>query len=374
MIDPGSFHFALKNLGIEFFVGVPDSLLKNLCAYLDDHVSGDEHVITANEGNAIALAAGYHLATGNTGAVYMQNSGLGNCVNPLTSLVDRDVYNIPMLLIIGWRGEPGIKDEPQHIKQGRITIGQLDLLDIPYHILDARSDLEDALASLLAAENMARGPVALLIRKETFSDYKRSKNYQYDYTLKREEALNCILSLAKSDDLIVSTTGKTSRELFELRKMREEKQSDFLTVGSMGHTSSIALGIALGKPHRRVICIDGDGSFIMHMGSLPIIGSLQPENFVHILLNNSAHESVGGQETVAGAMDISKIVQACGYTGYLQARNTRELEQSWEKINQMQGPVLLEIKVCLGSRNDLGRPDSTPILNKQAFMEFCSEC
>ena len=374
MIDPGLLCKALQKRNIDFFAGVPDSLLKNFCAYIDDNGSPGKHVITANEGNAVALAAGYHLATGKTGAVYMQNSGLGNCVNPLTSLTDSEVYNIPVLLIIGWRGEPGIKDEPQHIKQGRVTTGQLDLLEIPYQILDAQSDLETALNKLLTSENMSKGPVALLIRKKTFSDYKRTKACPYDFTLRREQALSSILSLADQNDLVVSTTGKTSRELFELRKSRSENQCDFLTVGSMGHTSSIALGVALGRPHRRVLCIDGDGSFIMHMGSLPIIGSLKPSNFVHILLNNSAHESVGGQETVAGAMDISKIVKACGYKEYFQAGNTLEIEECWERIKRLQGPVLLEIKVCLGSRDDLGRPDSTPIQNKQSFMEFCSAC
>lgn len=374
MIAPELFYKTLLEKGIDFFTGVPDSLLKNFCAYIDDHGPANKHVITANEGNAVALAVGYHLATGRTGAVYMQNSGLGNCVNPLTSLADRDVYNIPLLLIIGWRGEPGIKDEPQHIKQGRITTGQLDLLEIPYQILDAQSNLEETLNNLMTAENMNKGPVALLIRKKTFSEYKRSKKCPYDYTLKREEALRSILSQADTDDLIVSTTGKTSRELFELRKARSEKQCDFLTVGSMGHTSSIALGVAIGRPHRRVLCIDGDGSFIMHMGSLPIIGNLKPENLLHILLNNSAHESVGGQETVAGTMDISKIVKACGYQEYFQAGSTLEIEECWQKINKIKGPVLLEIKVCLGSREDLGRPDSTPSQNKKSFMEFCSAC
>ncbi|WP_045221199.1 phosphonopyruvate decarboxylase [Desulfonatronum thioautotrophicum] len=374
MLDPGLFHKALLKRDIDFFAGVPDSLLKNFCAYIDDQGTPGKHIITANEGNAVALATGYHLATGKTGAVYMQNSGLGNCINPLTSLTDQDVYNIPLLLIIGWRGEPGIKDEPQHIKQGRITTAQLDLLEIPYQILDAQSNLEEALNNLMTAENMCKGPVALLIRKKTFSEYKRSKKCLYDYTLKREEALRSILSQAGTDDLIVSTTGKTSRELFELRKERFEKQCDFLTVGSMGHASSIALGVAMGRPHRNVLCIDGDGAFIMHMGSLPIIGSLKPENFVHILLNNSAHESVGGQETVAGTIDISKIVKACGYKKYFQAGSSSEVEECWKEIKKIKGPVFLEIKVCVGSREDLGRPDSTPVQNKKSFMEFCSVC
>ena len=368
MIAPDQFYQAMKTSGIRLFAGVPDSLLSNLCAYIDDHSLPGEHIITANEGNAIALAAGYHLSSGQYAAVYMQNSGLGNTINPLTSLTDPEVYRIPMLLIIGWRGEPGIKDEPQHIKQGRITPGQLDLLEIPYQILDTESDGLKVLQQAMETLKATGAPVALLVRKDTFTEYKTKRPSGMPSSLKREEALRCLLALS-GDDLIVSTTGKTSREVFELRIERNEPQRDFLTVGAMGHTASIALGVALGNPDKRVICLDGDGSALMHLGALPIIGSQQPENFFHVLLNNAAHESVGGQPTIADQMDFAAICKASGYNAYAKACDETELRQAWQQLSQQAGPVLLEVCITTGSRKDLGRPTSTPEENKLAFMK-----
>jgi len=373
MISPASLVQILKSNGVEIFVGVPDSLLKSLCAWLADHSSHQDYIITANEGNAVALAAGYHLATGKIGAVFMQNSGIGNSINPLTSLTDSEVYSIPMLLIIGWRGQPGIKDEPQHIKQGRITPGQLELLEIPYKIMEKCSNPKILIPELVSTARAKNCPAALLVRKNTLSEYQRIKTTPPFSVLGREEALSHILELADSKDLIVSTTGKTSRELFELRKNRGEKQQDFLTVGSMGHTSSIALGVALGKPHRRVICLDGDGSLIMHMGAMPIIGSLKPANFIHILLNNCSHESVGGQETVAEKMDFKAISIACGYRHYCLVQDKNQLCAFMKKINKILGPVFIELRICSGSRDDLGRPITTPLQNKKTFMEFCCD-
>lgn len=369
MIHPERFYNSLQDRGIGLFAGVPDSLLKHFCAYMQDQCQTGEHIITANEGNAVALAAGYYLTTGRPGAVYMQNSGLGNCVNPLTSLTDPDVYSIPVLLIIGWRGEPGVKDEPQHVKQGRITPAQLDVLEIPYHVLEADSNPEQVLEKVFAAMQDRSAPAALLVRKGTFAAYKGTPPGRQETALTREEALGAILELTGTDDLFISTTGKTSRELFELRAKRGEPQQDFLTVGSMGHTSSIALGAALGNPERRIICLDGDGSLIMHMGSMPVTGSMGPANLVHVLLNNRAHESVGGQPTVAGQMDVAGIARACGYREYHLCRDIQGLEQAWQKINTCQGPQLLEVQIRTGSREDLGRPTSTPGQNKQAFMQ-----
>lgn len=368
MIAPHDFFTQAKASGIRFFAGVPDSLLANLCAYIDDHSAAGEHVITANEGNAIALAAGYHLSSGNTAAVYMQNSGLGNTINPLTSLTDPEVYKIPMLLIIGWRGEPGVKDEPQHIKQGRITPAQLDLLEIPYWVLDAHSNLPDLLGAALEKMHSSNAPVALLVRKDTFSKYKSTRTAQLQSSLQREDALRELLSLS-GDDLVVSTTGKTSREVFEIRNQAGLPQRDFLTVGAMGHTASIALGVALGNPEKRVICIDGDGSALMHLGALPIIGSLKPRNLVHVLLNNAAHESVGGQPTVAGEMDFQAISAASGYVGYFRAETLDQLKAAWDTIQNAAGPILLEVRIGIGSRDDLGRPTSTPEQNKLAFIQ-----
>ncbi len=369
MISPEFFLDSLKQNGIDFFCGVPDSLLKNFCACIDDNVDKNSHIITANEGNAIALAAGYHLATGNIGLVYMQNSGIGNSINPLTSLTDPEVYNIPLLLVIGWRGEPGVKDEPQHVKQGRISAKQLEILEIPYVILEAKSDVGEVLSTVFSELNNKKSPVAILVKAETFSGYKSSKTNCFDYPLSREEALRTILKLSKSRDLFVSTTGKTSRELYELRIERNEVQKDFLTVGAMGHTSSIALGVALGRPDKRVICIDGDGSMLMHMGALPVIGDLKPPNFVHIIINNASHESVGGQPTVAGNVDFKQLALACGYKSCFSANDADTLNNAWSEIEKISGPVMLEVRVKQGSRDNLSRPSGTPVENKKNFMD-----
>ncbi|TWI66073.1 phosphonopyruvate decarboxylase [Desulfobotulus alkaliphilus] len=373
MIEPSFFYELIRQKGTDFFAGVPDSLLKHFCAFVDDRCSPKEHIITANEGNAIAMAAGYHMATGKTGAVYMQNSGLGNCVNPLTSLTDPEVYGIPMLLVIGWRGEPGVKDEPQHIKQGRITRQQLDILEIPHAILGPDTDPAPLLDGLFAHMEKQKSPAAVLVKKNTFAPYKAKAVPAPDTRLMREEALSILLGLADASDLIVSTTGKTSRELFEVRQLRGEKQRDFLTVGSMGHTASIAMGVAAGRPEKRVLCLDGDGSLLMHMGSMAIIGSLKPDNFVHILLNNAAHESVGGQPTVAGKIDFKAMARACGYRNWLLASDAESLKGAWEEICRSKGPQMLEIKILPGSRDNLGRPTSTPEQNRQAFMAACCD-
>lgn len=373
MIAPSAFYDGLRSRGISFFSGVPDSLLKAFCAYVDDHAAPGEHVIAANEGNAIALAAGYHLATGRVGVVYMQNSGLGNAVNPLASLADSEVYRIPVLLVIGWRGEPGVKDEPQHVKQGRITPGLLDVLEIPYRILESDSSLEPLLDDVFATVKKTAAPVALLVRKKVFEPYESMRNVLPISSLCREEALGSLLDLLGPNDLIVSTTGKTSRELYEWRVRRGEKMRDFLTVGSMGHTSSIALGVALGRPDRRVICLDGDGSLLMHMGALPVLGNVAPRNLVHVVLNNAAHESVGGQPTVADRLVFGKLAEACGYKGWYQADSLESISAAWADIESAEGPVLLEIKLACGSRPDLGRPTTTPEENKREFMRFGRE-
>lgn len=371
MINPKEFVDALAEQGIDFYAGVPDSLLKDFCAYVDDHGKPGQHVITANEGNAVAMASGYHMATGKSAVVYLQNSGLGNTINPLTSIADKEVYQTPMLLVVGWRGEPGIKDEPQHVKQGRITPEQLELLEIPYRVVTADSPpLELARWSRDALDETG-APVALLIKNGAFAGYKSQRRPATDATLLREAALDVLLTLA-GDASIVSTTGKTSREVFELRVAREEKQRDFLTVGGMGHTASIALGAAMGQPDKPVVCIDGDGSVLMHLGAMPIIGSLQPANFTHVLLNNAAHESVGGQPTVADRIDFRAIALACGYNAYAVASTPEEIKTAWKQLADEPGPVMLEVRITTGSRSDLGRPTSTPRENKQAFIEWLS--
>lgn len=369
MIQPKDFFEAMSARGVGFYAGVPDSLLANFCAYVDDQGGRDKHLITANEGNAVALAMGYHMATNKVATVYMQNSGLGNTVNPLTSLADPQVYKVPMLLVVGWRGEPGFKDEPQHVKQGRVTLPQLDVLEIPHWVLDANSDVNTILDAAFASMRERNAPVALVVRKDTFAKYKPQNTPAEASNLAREAALEQLLQLCAEDDLIVSTTGKTSREVFELRVKHGQKQRDFLTVGGMGHTASIALGVAIGQPQRRVVCLDGDGSLLMHMGSMPVIAGYKPERFVHVLLNNESHESVGGQATAAGLVNFAQLADAVGYAGYAVANDVPSLQQAWQSLAHKQGPVLLEVKIKNGSRDDLGRPTTTAEQNKLAFME-----
>lgn len=373
MINCENFYNLLLGNGIGFFAGVPDSLLKNICAYISDNVPSNKHTIAANEGGAIALASGYHLATGGLGLVYMQNSGEGNAVNPLVSLADPAVYSIPMLIMIGWRGEPGEKDEPQHIKQGKITLDILDALEIPYGILP-QSDEEAASMLSVAIDNVQRNnaPYAIVVRKGTFEPYKlKNKISPNSDRILREEAISIITKELESKDVVVSTTGMTSRELFESRdKASEGHNRDFLTVGSMGHSSQIALGIAITRPDRQVYCLDGDGALIMHMGSLAIIGSKKPKNFKHIVINNGSHESVGGQPTAGFVMDIPAIAKACGYNSVFVAESPKDIKEKMSEFKKSEGPALLEIKVNQGHRENLGRPTTTPAENKEAFMKF----
>jgi phosphonopyruvate decarboxylase len=311
---------------------------------------------------------GRFMGSGSPAVVYMQNSGLGNAINPLASLADPQVYSIPMLLIIGWRGEPGVKDEPQHVKQGQITPKQLEIMDIPFVVLDNKTDVEKSVLPLLNTMSEQHRPVAVLVKKNTFSDFNGVGNSVPASNLNREDALSTLLNIFDKQDVIVSTTGKTSREVFELRKNLNQPASDFLTVGGMGHTSSIAMGVALGAPSKRVIAVDGDGSMLMHMGALPIIGCHGVGNLVHIVLNNECHESVGGQPTVAGQIDIKAIALASGYKEYFCACEKNEITEMWSKIEPNSGPILFEIKIAKGSRDSLGRPTSSPIENKLAFM------
>lgn len=370
MINPADFSAELDKLGIRFFTGVPDSLLQSLCAYIDDTLPSGQHTITANEGNALAMAAGYYLGTGQPACVYMQNSGLGNVVNPLTSLTDAEVYRIPALLIIGWRGEPGVKDEPQHVKQGRITPQMLDLLNVPYFSLNAQSDFRTLLAETVSIMHSTQSPVALLVHKDTFAGYKPASISEASANLSREAALGKLLQLSGENCALVATTGKTSRELYELRERAGQSQRDFLTVGAMGHASSIALGLALAKPEQKVICLDGDGALLMHLGAAAIIGQSKAANLLHVVLNNGAHESVGGQATVAGDIDIRAMAQAFGYRHYFKASSAAELQSVWRQCTAVAGPNMLEISIACGSRADLARPKTTPEQNKQAFMEY----
>jgi phosphonopyruvate decarboxylase len=368
MIQPKAFIERLRKGGVEFFAGVPDSLLKNLCAYITDNIARESNIIAANEGGAVALAAGYHLATRKTGCVYMQNSGEGNAVNPLLSLMDADVYRMPLLMIIGWRGEPGKHDEPQHVKQGKVTLSLLETMGIPYVVLD--ENWENQTDEALRVIQETNGIYALVVRKGTFEEYKLQNQVASDWALGREEAIKIVVDKLREDDIVVSTTGMISRELFEYREAKHQGHAhDFLTVGSMGHASQIALGIALQELERRVVVFDGDGAAIMHLGNMAITASQAPKNYIHIIYNNGAHDSVGGQPTVGLEINLPKIGEAMGYRTVLNATNAEELHEALIQLNDCAKPALLQICVRKGNRKDLGRPTTTPQENKNALME-----
>lgn len=372
MIDPQEFVEHLQSNAVEFFTGVPDSLLKDLCGRLEQLPRADQHIVAANEGGAIALALGYHLATRKVPLVYLQNSGLGNVINPLLSLVDEEVYSIPMLLVIGWRGEPDVHDEPQHKKQGRVMLSMLEAMEIPYSVLGPEVDhAETILANALAYVRKASAPFALVIKKGAFKAFTGSRVELQEFQLSREEAIQQVLDVLDENDMVVATTGMPSREVYECRaKKGEGHQRDFLTVGGMGHASQIALGIALQEPERSIYCLDGDGAVLMHMGALAINGSLKARNLKHIILNNGAHDSVGGQPTVGLSIDLLSIARAVGYQHAVRAQTREELHASLLALKDSIGPSLLEIRVHRGARKDLGRPATTPAQNKNAFMDF----
>ncbi len=373
MIRSQDFVDWLEAFGVDFYAGVPDSLLAPVCFYLADH-AGDNYVVAANEGGAVALACGYHLATGKVPLVYLQNSGQGNTINPLLSLAHRDVYAIPLLLLIGWRGEPGRKDEPQHARQGKVTVGLLEAIDIPYRLLAPEPEAArrgvDELLAIAAAQSR---PVALLVRKDTFESYQPLGQPASDFQMTREQAIEGIVANLGETDAIVSTTGKISRELYEYRnRARQGHQREFLTVGSMGHASQIAMGIALAKPDRQVFCLDGDGAMLMHMGGAAIVGAAGVANFKHVILNNGAHDSVGGMATVGLRVSFTEIVKACGYTEAWRVERREDLAGKVEQLRTVRGPAMLEVMVRKGARADLGRPTTTPIENKTAFTGFLS--
>ena len=371
MINPKYFYQELINNNINFFTGVPDSLLQSICAYISDHTSKENNIIAANEGGAIALGAGYHLATGKIPLIYMQNSGIGNAINPLLSLVDTKVYSIPMLLMIGWRGEPGVKDEPQHLKQGEVTIKLLESMSISYEVLsDNFIETKDVINKSIDYIRKNNCPLAFVIKNNIFEPYELQNKIKTNFEMNRESAIKVIVDLLDSEDIVVSTTGKTSRELFEYREqLNQGHDKDFLTVGSMGHASQIALGIAIQKPNKRVFCFDGDGAVIMHSGSLGIIGAAAPKNYKHIVFNNGAHDSVGGQPTIGFDTNFTDLAKVFNYRQVYCASSIAELKNKIIELKNSVGPSLLEIKINKGARPDLGRPNINPIENKDIFTQ-----
>ena len=360
-------------IGSDFYTGVPDSQLKALCNYLMDRygIDSKHHVIAANEGNCTALAAGYHLATGKVPVVYMQNSGEGNIINPVASLLNDKVYAIPMVFIVGWRGEPGIHDEPQHIYQGEVTVKLLDDMGIKSFIIGKETTDEEVIAAMNDFRTvLAEGKdVAFVIRKGALTDAPKVE-YKNDNKMVREQIIQHIVK-ASGEDPIVSTTGKASRELFETRVANGQSHKyDFLTVGSMGHSSSIALGVAINKPGQRIWCIDGDGAVLMHMGSMAVLGANKPSNMIHVVINNAAHETVGGMPTVAGSIDLVGVAKACGYPNAVRVDTFEDLDRELEAAKARNELSLIEVACSIGARDDLGRPTTTALENKENFMEY----
>ena len=363
-------------LNCDFYTGVPDSQIKALCNYLMNTYGIDEkhHVIAANEGNCTALAAGYHLSTGKWPVIYMQNSGEGNIINPVVSLLNDKVYGIPAIFVIGWRGEPGVHDEPQHIFQGEITCRLLDLIDINNFTISKSTTIEELEKTMHEYEELLKvgKQVAFVIKKDALT-YDGEIQYKNDYGMLREEIIEHIVNVT-GEDPIISTTGKTSRELFEIReKNNQSHKHDFLTVGSMGHTSSIALGVAINKPDEKIWCIDGDGSVLMHMGAMAVVGSINPKNLVHIVINNEAHETVGGMPTVANNIDLVSIAKSCGYSYAVSVDNLNDLDNEINHVKNLNNLSMIEIKSSIGAREDLGRPTTTAIENKENFMNFINK-
>lgn len=363
----------VKKSGIESIIGVPDSTLKQFCDYLNTDGKDElTHMVPPNEGAAIGIATGVFLATNKPACVYMQNSGLGNIVNPITSLANEKVYDIPMLLVIGWRGEPGFHDEPQHKFMGEITEDLLKVLDIEYSIIGKETSDEELenIFEAVKGKMSSNKQYAIIVKKDTF-EKRTGGNYDNEYSLIREDAIKIILAALKKDDFVVSTTGKISREVYEEADIVcGQHMQEFLTVGGMGHASMIALGIANNHKDRRVICIDGDGAVLMHMGSLAFIGKQSPKNLIHICINNEAHESVGGMPTGAKGQEYALVAKTCGYKEVYCTDNENELKDILTKVENIEGPVFIEIKVSMYSREDLGRPKESAVENKNNFMKY----
>lgn len=360
-------------MNADFFVGVPDSQLRALCDYLmkEYGISQKHHIIAANEGNCVAIGAGYYLATGKYPVIYMQNSGEGNVINPVASLLNEKVYGIPMIFIVGWRGEPGVKDEPQHIYQGEVTLKLLEDMGIESFVIGKETTDEELRSTMSEFKKVLdKGKqVAFVIRKGALQ-YSEKIDYSNENKLLREEIIRHIVNAA-GEDPIISTTGKASRELFEIRESNgQEHKYDFLTVGSMGHASSIALGVAINKPKTRVWCVDGDGAALMHLGAMAVIGANCPKNMVHIIINNSAHETVGGMPTVSEKIDLVGLAIACGYPHAVCVTTYDELDQALSIAKKSNNLSMIEVRCAIGARTDLGRPTTTAQENKHNFMRY----
>ena len=355
------------DVGIKFFTGVSDSCFAPLVNYLQAHEKECEHIIATNEGEALAISAGYHLSTGDIPVVYLQNDGFLNLMNPLTSLVDKYVYSIPALLLISWRGAPERKDAGQHKRIGEIISDLLDLLDIPYHVYDGDNNkLRDAIDKGISRAKKENMPYAILFFKGDIESYPCP--HEVAAEMSREEAINTIMNNTDEEAIFVSTTGKTSRELFEYRE-KEGHEKDFLNVGAMGYANAIGFGLAL-NTNKKIFVLDGDGAVLMHMGNIATIGHYKPRNYYHILLNNFSYDSTGGQPTVATNIKFCEIAKAVGYTYAAEVKTRAELVEEIKHLDKIDGPAFLVVYVKKGSRGDLGRPTVPLIELKREFMGF----
>tara|TARA_B100001142_G_scaffold330015_1_gene395646 strand:- start:1204 stop:2340 length:1137 start_codon:yes stop_codon:yes gene_type:complete len=373
-IKPKVLYNILKKNGVEFYTGVPDSTIKDFCFYLEEVVPSNNHIIAANEGNSIGIATGYHLSSGKIPFVYMQNSGLGNAINPLTSLADETVFSIPMIIMIGWRGEPGTKDAVQHQKDGEIQEQLLKALKIPYQILSLDNDkLESQITLSIETSRTNSSPFVILVRRNSFDKFihDEKQNQVLFSDMSREYALSNIYDKIEKNAIIVSTTGKISRELNEIKTKSSSKlERELMVVGSMGHASSIALGVSINSPEHQLYCIDGDGSIIMHMGIMATVGKYSTSNFKHILINNFSHDSVGGQSSNSEVVNFSYLSKSFSYKNFFQISKKSDFNSVFDDFLNSPAPSLLEIIVNKGARSDLPRPNRTPLENKKDFMNF----
>lgn len=362
---------SLREMGVDFFTGVPDSLLNNFCLYLTENLPASQHVMAANEGNAIGIAAGHYLATGHIPVVYMQNSGIGNATNPLLSLSHDSVYGIPMVLVIGWRGDPAVGDHAQHRKQGELTPVLMKDMDIPYQILDADETVVEKFAWAVAKAREISSPVALIAKKAILTEKVKKQDYPASELMNREEAISAVLDIIGPDAIYLATTGRATRELHENLKVRgwADAGKEFLNVGAMGHLSSVGLGIALAKPDKKVIVFDGDAAAVMHMGSLATNCRYPASNLIHLVLNNGVNESVGGQKSSGQVVNLTGIAAACGYQNPGKALSTKEEIAAFLEEPQNGTPRFIDLYVRQGIRSDMPKLAIDHKLQKTQLME-----
>ena len=359
MVDQEKLFSSLQELGVHFFTGVPDSLLNDFCLYLCRNYDKAHHVMAANEGNAVGIAAGHYIATGDIPVVYMQNSGIGNATNPLLSLAHQTVYSVPMILVIGWRGDPAVKDHAQHKKQGELTPILMKDMDIPYEILDDENTVIDKFCWAYNKAKELSAPVALIAKKGILTQKEKHQEYPESTLMNREEAISAVIDVFGSDAIYLATTGRATRELHEQLKLKGIADGhEFLNVGSMGHVSSVGLGMAIARPDRRIVVFDGDAAAVMHMGSLATIGRYQPKNLIHIVLNNGVNESVGGQPSAGYVINLTEVAEGCGYCTPGHAVETKEeLRHIINGNSEVETPLLIDVHVRQGIRQDMPKLD-----------------